>query len=143
MKIIGHSKLVDCIYEDAITACIDDAGQIYYLVYKLKIDTDDVVELAAGLNYIKYKEKNSIRDIRYDKTECNPNKSLYWITGGDKVWNNLDWYKYSDIINDELSDIIIHIWETSETIGELQDRLLKTLNPARIYELLLKLRIKI
>jgi hypothetical protein len=140
-NIIGHSKLVDCIYEDSITACIDDAGQTYYLIYKLKMDTPDATELAAGLNYIKY--KGDIRNIRYEKTDCYPIKSLYWITGGDKIWANIDWYNYADLLSNELGEIIVHIWETSDTIGELQDRLSKTLNPARIFELLLKLGIKI
>jgi len=141
-KILGHSKLVDCIYEDSVVACIDDAGQIYYLVYKLKIDTPDIVEFAAGLNYIKY--TGDIRNIEYDKkTIPDSINALYWITGGNKIWNELGWYNYSEIIKSELSEIILHIWETSENIGELQDRLHKTLNPARIYELLLKLGIKI
>jgi hypothetical protein len=74
-------------------------------------------------------------DMRY---HINIHNILYWITGGDKTWNNniykKTWDEYSDIFVNHFKDTVLKINQKANTLLECRDLLIQELSLPVIYE---------
>ena len=67
-----------------------------------------------------------------------PEKSLYWLSGGEKEWNSLNNYKYSwsncySEFQEEFGILIIDIVKKSKTLLDIRNSFVKYLNLPILY----------
>lgn len=103
--------------------------------------TTDVAEAVA----IMMRKKELINSelwnltIEVDEEMISPEKSLYWLTGGDKEWKTLDNYNtswcdcYLDF-QEEFGIIITSIVKKSKTLKDIRDRFMRHLNLPILYD---------
>lgn|SRR5574343_720658 len=103
--------------------------------------TTDVAEAVA----IMMRKKELINSelwnlaIEVDEEMISPEKSLYWLSGGDKEWKTLDNYNtnwcdcYLDF-QEEFGIIITLIVKKSKTLKDIRDRFIRHLNLPILYD---------
>ena len=103
--------------------------------------TNDIAEAVAILIREKSVDdpiwKTSIQH-EYDHV-IRPRRSLFWLTGGYKEWNQLDNYKFSwhecyEEFNEAFGDKIINIVNNSETLNDIRKKFLEELNLPILYD---------
>lgn len=72
-----------------------------------------------------------------------PDKTLYWLTGGDKEWITKNHYKYnwSDVylsFQEEFGLMIVDILNKSNNFGEIRNKFIEKLNLPILYEFALE-----
>ena len=105
--------------------------------------TNDYMEAVAALMKLKdtfdfdnlweIPISNKMRD------NININRSLYWITGGDREWvcnktYNKTWAEYYEIFVDKYSKRLEKIIDKCETLGEVREEILKYMSLPMVYE---------
>jgi hypothetical protein len=81
--------------------------------------------------------KTDIRDMNIDN--ISPEKSLYWLTGGDKEWKTLENYNrpwcdcYLDF-QEEFGLLIISIIKRSTTLEDMRKHFIEYLNLPVLYD---------
>ena len=73
------------------------------------------------------------------RINVNYNKSLYWLTGGDREWvtskvYNTTWSESSDLFLKEYGSILEDINIKCDNLGEVRDEFLKYMNLPTLYE---------
>ena len=102
--------------------------------------TKDLAE-AVSLMMTKIDKKSSIwkLEIKNENKYIDPEKCLFWLTGGSNEWKSLENYNrpWSECyleFQEEFGIIIFNIVQKSETIGEIRDSFIKYLNLPTIYD---------
>jgi hypothetical protein len=137
-KTIYNSDNV-CIYED-----LED-------VYTFDIDTSlytmDILEAVSFL--IKNKKNNNEKFWNLEIKEnmihyINTANSLYWLSGGNNFWNECDlkWVEIFDLYENKFQTTLYEIFETSETLKDIRDKLMKKFNLDVFYEFVLLIKLK-
>jgi hypothetical protein len=75
----------------------------------------------------------------YGDIEIDPEKALYWLTGGSKEWDGLEHYKkpWCDCYIDfqmEFGTTVVSIVEKSRNLGDIKKMFIKYLNLPTLYE---------
>jgi hypothetical protein len=123
---------------------IDKEGENYYFEIG-NIVTNDIAEAIAIL--MKTVNKNNkfwdieLNDINF--YNISPEKSLYWLSGGDKEWRYSNNYKLNWIdccldYQEEFGLKIIAILKKSKTTGDVRNAFSKYLNLPKLYEFALE-----
>lgn len=110
--------------------------------------TNDVAEAVSILM-----NKTNLDDPIW-KTEINkkitdvilPEKTLYWLTGGDKEWNTLEnyiepWNECYFYFEEEFGHIIIEAVNQSKTLLDIRNFFVKYLNLPILYDFAIKIDI--
>lgn len=108
-----------------------------------EIGKDATTDLAEGISLLL--RKCDVNDpiwktqIKNDDYQINPEKSLYWLSGGDKEWKTLEHYnkQWCDchlLFQEEYEETINNILNKSNTFGEVRKHFIKNLNINILYE---------
>jgi len=110
--------------------------------------TNDVAEAVSILM------KKTSSDDPIWRTEVNkksldgilPEKTLYWLSGGDKEWRTLDnylepWSNCYSYYEEEFGKLIIEAVEKSKTLADIRDYFIKYLNLPILYDFAIKIDI--
>lgn len=133
------------IYDDnLIKVDIEESGE-YYFEIKNEI-TNDIAEAVSIMMKIRNKWDDDVWMIPIpdlDTYNVNPERCLYWLSGGHDEWRKLDNYKRSwkDSyleFREEFGSIVIDILKKSRNLKDIRDGFLKYLNIERIYEFALE-----
>jgi hypothetical protein len=78
-------------------------------------------------------------ELEHDYYNINPEKCLYWLSGGDREWDTMDHYKrpwtdYHYEFQEEFGYIVINIIRKSITLGDIRDNFIKHLNLPILYD---------
>ena len=99
--------------------------------------TTDVAEAVAIMINMDIKE---LWGIELNHTsDVDPEKCLYWLSGGNKEWLLLDHYNrpwvdcYLDF-QEEFGFMIIEIVKNSKTLGDIKDEFIRYLNLPILYD---------
>lgn len=116
----------------------EPTGKFYYEIGNEV--TVDVAESVAIMMRI-HLDDSSIwkKEIEFNFDEIEPQKSLYWLSGGDNEWitlqnYNTPWNKCYIDFQEEFGIIIMSILKKSKTLGDIRTGFLKYLNLPIIYE---------
>ncbi len=129
------------IYEDnLIKINIEESGE-YYFEIKNEI-TNDLAEAVAIMMRIKNKWNDSIWDTKTPNInlyEIDPEKSLYWLSGGHDEWRKLEnykknWYDSCLEFQEEFGVLIVSIIKKSKTLKDIRSGFIKHLSLEKIYD---------
>lgn len=103
--------------------------------------TSDIAEATSILmrkfNESHYIWETRIFDIKIE--DITPERSLFWLTGGNSEWKNLENYNrpwcdcYLDF-QEEFGFMVIKIVKRSKTLGDIRNGFLKYLNLPTLYD---------
>lgn len=114
----------------------------YFFEIGTEIMTTDVAEAVAILmrttDWNDPVWKTTI-DNKMLENDINPEKALYWLSGGDNEWESLThynkhWYECNNIFVEEFGDYIINAIDCSMTLKEVRDNFTQQINLSLIYE---------
>jgi hypothetical protein len=103
--------------------------------------TSDIAEavsiLMRRVDFVDSIWKTELKDIVLEN--ITPEKSLFWLTGGYKEWENLEnytkpWYDCYLEFQEEFGFIIINIVKRAKTLRDIRDGFLKYLNLPVLYD---------
>jgi len=123
---------------------IDKEGDQYYFEIGSDITTD--LAEAVAIMMIKYKNNGKFWDLELkniDYYNITPEKSLYWLSGGDNEWQIMNNYKKSWMecsldYQEEFGLKVISILKKSKTMKDVKNGFLKYLNLPILYEFALE-----
>jgi len=74
-----------------------------------------------------------------DKNNINIQNTLYWLSGGDSEWLNLEnynqpWNECIELYENEFNDIIVEIIEESVTLNDIKMGFRRKLNMFKMYD---------
>jgi len=118
--------------------------------YFFEIGSKTTNDLAEGVVLLmkskKYDEndqfwKIEVSDINY--YNISPDKSLYWLSGGDYEWREMNnykktWFEASLMFQEEFGIKIINILKKSKTLNDIRIEFIKHLNLMTLYEFALE-----
>jgi hypothetical protein len=124
---------------------IDKEGDQYYFEIGSDITTD-LAEAVAIMMKFKTKYDNKFWDLQINDInyyDICPEKSLYWLTGGDIEWKLMNnykksWTQSSLIFQEKFGNRIISILRCSKTFGDVRNGFTKYLNLPILYEFALE-----
>jgi hypothetical protein len=105
--------------------------------------TDDYMEAVSALMKLKdvmdFEDLWDIEITNKMRENVNIEKSLYWITGGDREWvknktYKKTWKELSNTFTKKYSRKLNSINNNSKTLGDVRDELLKYMSLPIIYE---------
>jgi hypothetical protein len=122
---------------------IDKEGDQYYFEIGNDITTD--LAEAVAIMMMKYKNNGKFWDLELniDYYNITPEKSLYWLSGGDNEWQLMNNYKKSWMecsleYQEEFGLRVISILKKSKTMKDIKNGFLKYLNLPVLYEFALE-----
>ena len=137
---------VETIWEnDSIKICKDD--QDYFFEIGKEITTDIGEAVAILMRCSDMWENESLWKIqienKIDTKEITPEKSLYWLSGGDKEWMGLEnystpWHEIALTFQEEYGMIVATIISKAETLGDIRDGFLKHVSLPTLYDFAVK-----
>ena len=108
-------------------------------------ESNDYSEAVATLMRIRgiFTDRDFWNISLKNKYSVDVEKTLYWLTGGDKEWqiNNNYKYKWEEVKSmfiDEYGDIILNIIKNSSKLIHIRNGFLNELNLPKMYEFALK-----
>jgi len=116
----------------------EPTGKFYYEIgNEVTVDVAEAVAIMMRIHL----DDSSIwkKEIEFNFDEIEPQKSLYWLSGGDNEWitlqnYNTPWNKCYIDFQEEFGIIIMSILKKSKTLGDIRTGFLKYLNLPIIYE---------
>jgi hypothetical protein len=116
----------------------EPTGKIYYEIGNEV--TVDVAEAVAIMMRIPL-DDTSIwkKEVEFNLYEIEPQKSLYWLSGGDNEWITLQhynqpWNKCYIEFQEEFGIIVMSILKKSKTFGDIRTGFVKYLNLPVLYD---------
>lgn len=138
------------IFEKSKINVYKEKNNLYYfesyhknLNYYLSVD---YLESVSALMKLKDLYDSELWDIKITdemRNSINLNKSLYWLTGGDREWitskiYNTTWLRSGNLFIEEFGDTVEDINKRCDTLGEVRDEFIKYMNLPTLYEFGLK-----
>ena len=120
---------------------IDKEGEQYYFEIGSDITTD-IAEAVAIMMRSKSRYNNKVWDLEIkdvDYYNICPEKSLYWLTGGDIEWKLMNnykktWMESASLYQEKFGTRIISILRCSKTLKDVRINFTKYLNLPTLYE---------
>lgn len=123
--------------EKFVKISIETNNEIYFEINNNHVTTDIAEAVSIFMNI---DVDSSIWNIEVPKgCQIDPEKSLYWLSGGNKEWATLDNYNNSWIncyseFNDEFGHIILKIIESAKTLNDIKNGFIKYLSLPILYD---------
>lgn len=102
--------------------------------------TTDLAEIVAIMmkNNINDEEFWKLPTSQFDKN-IQPDKSIYWLSGGDSEWILLDnysdtWYNCCNDFCNKWQNLVINSVQNSTTLGDIRKNFTEKLNLLTIYD---------
>ena len=116
-------------------------GQIFFEIGN-DITTDIAEAVAMMMRNSRIDSSLWEKQLNFNLETIAPEKSLYWLSGGDNEWitlqnYNTPWNKCYLEFQEEFGFMIISILKKSKTLGDIRDGFIKYLNLPVLYELAL------
>jgi hypothetical protein len=136
-KLLELSEKPEMVFSDQKIKITKSGGELFFEVGK-EITTD----IAEGVSLMmKFCDKdNKVWNLEITtNNEITPEKSLYWLSGGNKEWKSLENYNkswsqcYLDF-QEEFGMLIINIIKKSNKLSDIRDGFSKCLNLPILYE---------
>lgn len=136
------------IYDNGIIKIDIDENKNYYFEIGGEL-TNDIGEAVSMMMRLKDKRGDKVWEIdinNIDLYEINPEKSLYWLTGGHEEWRkkenySVNWSRGSELFSEKFGDKIIDIIRGSKKLSDIRRGFLKYTNLPRLYEYALEIGI--
>ncbi len=118
----------------------DLKGNLYFKVGKeLSCDIAEGVALLMRSNRSKNQKDLWSIEIKDSGYNIYPEKSLYWLTGGDVEWKlgynyKKTWGESYSFFQEKYGEILCDIINKSKTLGDVRNRFQKELNMLNLYE---------
>jgi hypothetical protein len=124
---------------------IDKEGEHYYFEIGNHITTDLAEAVAIIMKY-KSKSDSKFWDLAIEEIDyynITPEKSLYWLSGGEIEWKIMSnykktWIDSSLLYQEEFGMRVISILKKSKTMNDVRNGFLKYLNLPILYEFALE-----
>ena len=136
-KLLVEPEISELIFSDEKIK-ISKNGEKYFFELSNGI-TSDIAEAVSMIMKV-CDNKSKVWNIEIeDYIECDPEKSLYWLTGGRQEWNSLENYNrpwcdcYLDF-QEEFGYLIINIIKRTKTLKEMREKFYKHLNLPTLYD---------
>ncbi len=118
---------------------LEESGDYYFEIGNQI--TNDIGEGVAILMRIRDKKSDNIWNTKISNIESyniEPERALYWLTGGDDEWKKRENYKlpWSECylnFEEKFGEVIISIIKGSKNLGEIRDGFRKSLNLPKLY----------
>jgi hypothetical protein len=116
----------------------EPTGKIYY-----EIGNEVTVDVAEAVAIMMRNQSDDSpiwkKEVEFNLDEIEPQKSLYWLSGGDTEWITLQhynqpWNKCYIDFQEEFGIIIMSILKRSKTLGDIKAGFFKYLNLPIIYD---------
>lgn len=132
------------IWSDEFIKIGKDNGQYYFEIGK-EI-TPDISEAVAILMRFKNKLSENVWDLEIDNIDyynISPKRALYWLSGGDIEWKEMEnykksWSECSLDFQEEFGLRVISIIKRSKTLRDIKNGFVKYLNLPILYEFALE-----
>ena len=129
------------IHENSLIKIDTEESGEYYFEVKGEV-TNDLAEAVALMMRIKDKWNDDIWNTKIPNVniyEIDPEKCLYWLSGGHDEWKKLDnykknWYDSCLEFREEFGLLIISILKKSKNLKEVRSGFVKHLNIEKIYD---------
>jgi len=128
-------KIDKIIYDKENVTITKDTNELFFEIGN-KV-TNDIAEAVAIMMMSKAKEG---WDVQIDSSvEIDPERCLYWLSGGEKEWRTLEHYNtpwincYLDF-QEEFGFLIVDIIRNSKTLGDIKKQFTKHLNLPTLYD---------
>lgn len=140
-KVIVKEIVDKVLYDNRVLITIDNDNN--YMFEAFDIVTNDIVEgIILCMLYENTKIDTSIiwkMKIYDNNRHIVPEKSLYWLSGGNKEWNTLNhynttWSECHDMFSDYFGEQLEYIAYDAITFGDIRDKLMKDFNLIYLYE---------
>lgn len=136
-KLLVETEMSELIFSDEKIK-ISKNGEKYFFELSNGI-TSDIAEAVSMIMKV-CDNKSEVWDIEIENyIECEPEKSLYWLTGGRQEWNSLENYNrpWCDCyleFQEEFGITIIGIIKKSKKLSDIRDCFNKYLNLPILYD---------
>lgn len=123
-----------------------DNGRLYFEssnpILEEEFGSYDCGESVAALMRLKTvfdDEKFWNLKVGSSKYDVNPERALYWLSGGNREWKTNDTYAYEwlevhSIFEHKFRDIVYEIVENAETLKDIKEEFMNQLNLPVLYE---------
>lgn len=127
------------IYNTNLIKIDKEDGQYYFEIGK-EITTDLAEAISLMMRCVGWNDK--VWDLRIDQTDSSkidPEKCLYWLTGGRDEWEKMENYTKSWcdsylIFQEEFGIIVVEIIKSSLKFKDIRDGFIKYLGMPRLYD---------
>lgn len=125
-------------YESPEVLIVKESTGEFFFEIGNEITTDISEAVAIMINKISKNSEVWNIENNFNKN-IQPEKSIYWLSGGHKEWRSLEHYKkpwreLSPLFTEEYGNLVKKIIKKSKTLGEVRDQFLKYMNLSIIYE---------
>jgi len=123
---------------DVVRICEETDGTVFFEIGS-EITTDVAEAVALMMRYPRTDSSVWKKQIKFNIETVEPQKALYWLTGGDNEWITLQnynkpWNQCYLEFQEEYGYIIISILERSKTMADVRSGFLKHLNLPHLYD---------
>lgn len=113
-------------------------GQLFFEIGN-EVTTDLAEAVAIMMRFKRVEQSIWDRKINVNFDTIEPQKALYWLSGGDNEWITLQnynrpWPQCLLDFQEEFGIMVISILKKSKTLGDVRDGFLKYLNLPVLYE---------
>lgn len=138
-KVLLRNELSEVIFNDD-RVVISKFGEDWIFEVGNEITSDIAEAVSILMRKIDYNDpvwKMEVKDVIIEN--ITPEKSLFWLTGGYKEWENLQNYNkswhdcYLDF-QEEFGFMIVRIVKRAKTLKDIRDSFLKYLNLPVLYD---------
>lgn len=106
-----------------------------------EIKNEVTTDIAEAVSIMMNMEINDIWDIEieYNINNINPERCLYWLSGGNREWISLDnynkpWFNCYLDFQGEFGFMVIDIIKKSKKLGDIKNGFIKYLNLPTLYD---------
>ena len=130
---------IEKITESDVVRISEEVNGTLFFEVGNEITTDIAEAVAIMMRNPRSDESLWSKTLKFNISDVEPKKALYWLSGGDNEWITLQNYKtpwnqcYLDF-QEEFGIIIISILRKSKTLGDIRNGFLKNLNLPTLYE---------
>lgn len=123
---------------DVVRICEEADGSVFFEIGS-ELTTDLAEAVALMMRYPRTEPSLWKKRIQINTETIEPQKALYWLTGGDNEWITLQnyskpWNQCYLEFQEEYGYMIISILERSKTLNDIRTGFLKHLNLPVLYD---------
>lgn len=132
---LEKSKLV---FTDGMVR-INKIGNEYIFEVGKEVTTDLAEAVSIMMRICDNRNEIWNQELPTEKLEIDPEKTLFWLTGGSREWRTLDHYNkpwcdcYLDF-QEEFGFLVVNSVKKSTTFGDIKKYFLKYLNLETLYD---------
>lgn len=125
------------VFGNNVVRITKESNQELFFEIKNEITTD-IAEAVAIMMRLDVKNIWDI-ELNHNINFVDPEKCLYWLSGGNKEWimlehYNISWADCYSQFEEEFGFLVLEIVKRAKTLGEIRDGFIKYLNLPTLYD---------